>query len=121
MGDEIPDPLLKETFDAAVLDWSEPATPAGGARRALVRDLLAVRRREITPHLSTAAFGAAQHVHNVITASWRLSKGKSLVLLANLSNDTDSTPPLQKGRPIWGGEPGGPLAPWSVRWSIGEA
>ena len=122
MGDEIPDPLLKETFDSAVLDWNELTTPAGRSRLALVRDLLTARRREITPHLSTVTFGTARHEHNVLTASWRLAEGQSLKLLANLSdNAADSALPLQPGRPIWGDELGTMLAPWSVFWSIGEA
>jgi maltooligosyltrehalose trehalohydrolase len=122
MGDEIPDPLLKETFDSAVLDWNKLTTPAGHSRLTLVRDLLTARRRELTPHLSTATFGVARHEHNVLTASWRLAEGQSLVLLANLSDDAaDSALPLQPGRPIWGDEPGKMLPAWSVFWSIGEA
>jgi malto-oligosyltrehalose trehalohydrolase len=122
MGDEIPDPLLKQTFESAVLDWTEITRPAGRARLTLVRDLLTVRRQEITPGLSTAAFGSAQCEHDVLTASWQLAERKTLMLLANLSDDAAaSAPPLQKGRPIWGGEPGHRLAPWSVFWSIGEA
>ena len=122
MGDEIPDPLLKETFDSAVLDWNKLMTPAGRSRLTFVRDLLTARRREITPHLSTATFGVARHEHNGLTASWRLAEGQSLLLLANLSDDAaDSALPLQPGRPIWGDEPGKMLAPWSVFWSIGEA
>jgi malto-oligosyltrehalose trehalohydrolase len=122
MGDEIPDPLLKETFDSAVLDWSGPATPAGRSRLALVRDLLTVRRREIAPHLSTATFRTARYEHNALSVDWQLVEGRSLMLLANLSNEsTHPAPPLRLGRPIWGGATGSTLPPWSVLWSIGEA
>jgi maltooligosyltrehalose trehalohydrolase len=120
MGDEIPDPLLKETFESAVLDWSEPETPQGRARLTLVRDLLNVRRREVTPYLSSTAFGSAQHEDGMLTARWRLADGRSLLLLANLSDGSAfAALPMHKGRAIWGGEPGHTLAPWSVHWSIG--
>ncbi|KTT68317.1 hypothetical protein SB18R_24205 [Pseudomonas oryzihabitans] len=50
-GDEIPDPLIDETMQSAVLDWAALDHDPARAGLALVRDLLAVRRREITPRL----------------------------------------------------------------------
>ena len=52
LGDGIPDPLAEATFRSAVLDWEARSTPGGQRRLALVRDLLAIRRREIVPHLA---------------------------------------------------------------------
>jgi len=120
LGDAIPDPLAEDTFRAAVLDWEARASPAGQRRLALVRALLAVRRREVMPHLADATFGSAQCDEGVLTVNWSLGGGRSLGLLANLSDATASAPqPLPPGRPIWGGEPADRLAPWAVFWSIG--
>ena len=59
-GDDVPDPLAEETFRAAVLDWDARDTPKGRRRLALVRELLAIRRKEIVPRLAGAAFGSAR-------------------------------------------------------------
>jgi maltooligosyltrehalose trehalohydrolase len=119
-GDEIPDPLAEETFRAAVLDWDARAMPEARRRLALVRDLLAARRRDIAPRLRAAAFGSARCDAGVLTANWSLDDGQALVLLANLSDLDGARPPhFRSGRPIWGGDPMDKLPPWSVFWSIG--
>ena len=116
----IPDPLEEATFRMAVLDWGAPATPGGRKRLALVRDLLAVRRREIVPRLAGASFAAARLEASVLIADWSLGDGDTLRLLANLSDGEAARPrnfrPL---RPIWGGEPAPLLPAWAVFWSMG--
>jgi maltooligosyltrehalose trehalohydrolase len=119
-GDDIPDPLLAETFRAAALDWDARSSPSGRERLALVSELLAIRRREIAPHLSKVRFGAARCADDVLTAVWRLGEERSLILLANLSDRAAERPgSFRSGQPIWGGEPAGKVAPWAVFWSIG--
>jgi 1,4-alpha-glucan branching enzyme len=119
-GDRIPDPLAKATFQSAVLDWDSRASPAGSRRLELVRELLAIRQREITPHLSTARFGAAQHRDGQLQAYWSLAERRSVVLVANLSNAAlPMIPSCAFARRIWGAEETRELAPWAVRWSIG--
>src|SRR5262249_34906766 len=119
-GRAIPDPLEEKTFRMAVLDWGAPATSDGGKRLALVRDLLAVRRREIVPRFAVASFVAARLEASVLVVDWALGEGDTLRLLANLSDGELAQPrnfrPL---RPIWGGEPGPLLPAWSVFWSMG--
>jgi maltooligosyltrehalose trehalohydrolase len=119
-GDEVPDPLDPATFKSAVLDWDARTTASGRARLELVQHLLATRRREIAPRLQGMAFGEAQASENgVLTASWRIGDGTILRLLANLSGDSIARPrEAATGTPIWGGEPGEQLAPWSVFWRI---
>jgi malto-oligosyltrehalose trehalohydrolase len=116
----IPDPLEEATLRMAVLDWGAPATPSGCKRLALVRDLLAVRRREIVPRLAGASFAAARLEASVLIVDWSLGDGDTLRLLANLSDGEAARPrnfrPL---RPIWGGEPASLLPAWSVFWSMG--
>jgi maltooligosyltrehalose trehalohydrolase len=119
-GDEVPDPLEGSTFRSAVLDWESRDEPMARKRLALVRDLLAVRRREIVPRLAGAAFGEARAAdNNLLTANWRLGDGARLELAANLSSrEIAVRPPETKGRPIWGGAPGDVTGPWSVFWRI---
>ena len=120
LGGVIPDPLAEATFRSAVLDWGARSSPAGQRRLRLVRELLAIRRREIAPHLAGATFGTAQCDDKVLTANWSLGDNTALILLANLSDaDADMPAGFQSGRPIWGGEPAGKLEPWAVFWSIG--
>ncbi len=85
-GDEIPDPLDPSTFQSAILDWQSCSEPPGRQRLALVRDLLAMRHREIVPRLAGAAFGDARAADDgLLTANWRMGDGAALGLLANLS------------------------------------
>jgi maltooligosyltrehalose trehalohydrolase len=121
LGHAIPDPLDEATFRTAVLDWCAPATRSGRKRLALIRDLLATRRREIVPRLADAKFAAAWSDQHLLTSDWLLADGQTLRLLANLS-DADVTPPsnFRPLRSIWGGELKATLPPWSVFWSIGE-
>jgi maltooligosyltrehalose trehalohydrolase len=120
LGHAIPDPLEEATFRMAVLDWRAPATQCGRKRLALIRDLLATRRREIVPRLAGAKFAAARSDQHLLTSDWLLADGQTLRLLANLS-DADATAPsnFRPLRSIWGGELRATLPPWSVFWSIG--
>jgi maltooligosyltrehalose trehalohydrolase len=119
-GDAVPDPLAEETFRSAALDWDARSTPDARKRLALVRDLLALRRREIVPRLPGTRFGRAHRTGSVIAADWILGDASRLNVIANLSNETAAaraTPPA--GRPLWNVEPPQRLPPWSVYWSIG--
>ncbi|WP_407178717.1 malto-oligosyltrehalose trehalohydrolase [Bradyrhizobium sp. STM 3562] len=120
-GEEVPDPLDITTFQSAVLDWQSRHTPAGQTRLALVQRLLKVRQREIAPRLSGATLGEAQaREDGLLTASWRMGDGARLHLLANLSSAEITHHATQsQGSPIWGGEPGDRLPPWSVFWRLG--
>lgn len=119
-GDEIPDPLARETFASAVLDWTAVDSAAGRARLALVRDLLAVRRREIVPYLSGIAFDTATQDGTVLTARWSLADGRRLMLLCNLSGERARTPArAAPERVIWGRAIEAELPPWTVVWSLG--
>jgi malto-oligosyltrehalose trehalohydrolase len=120
-GDEVPDPLESSTFQSAVLDWDACNDAAGKNRLALVRELLAIRRREIMPRLAGASFGEAHAADNgLLTASWRMGDGATLSLLANLSDRPIAEPDgAARGTLIWGSELKGSLPPWSVFSRIG--
>jgi maltooligosyltrehalose trehalohydrolase len=118
-GNEVPDPLAESTFQSAILDWESRNDARGKKRLDLVQELLAIRRREIIPRLAGAAFGDA-HAHNgLLTASWRMGDGAILQVTANLSNrETAHKPARATGTPIWGGEAGDLMPPWSVFWRL---
>ena len=120
-GDEIPDPLAKSTFQSAVLDWESRNEAPGKERLALVRTLLAIRRREIVPRLAGASFGDADAADNgLLRAHWRMGDGAMLRLVANLSNSEIARKASAAiGTPIWGGEARDLMPPWSVFWRIG--
>src|ERR1700737_2526865 len=101
-AETMPDPLGEATFRSAVLDWDARATPEGGRRLALVRGLLAVRRA-IAPQLAAAKFGSACREKSILAVNWSLPEGRTLSLLANLSQQGADLPgTLRPGRPLWG-------------------
>jgi malto-oligosyltrehalose trehalohydrolase len=119
-GDAIPDPLAETTFRAAKLDWDARATPAGRTRLALVQNLLRARREHVTPHLAGVKFGRAHFDADVLIADWPLNGGRTLMLLANLSENSAARPSAwMPARVIWGGAPPDTLPPWSVYWAMG--
>jgi malto-oligosyltrehalose trehalohydrolase len=120
-GDDVPDPLALSTFQSAVLDWPSMNQGAGKQRLALVRELLAIRRREIIPRLAGATFGDAHAAENgLLKAHWRMGDGASLRLQANLSKAEVGREPCDAGgTKIWGDDAGKTMRPWSVVWLLG--
>jgi malto-oligosyltrehalose trehalohydrolase len=121
LGDAVPDPLDERTFASAKLDWAERDGEPGRRRLGLVRELLAARRRKVVPLLADIAFDpdATRADAALVRAAWTHPQGR-LMLLANLSGEPARRPDdWQPGAPIWGGDAGDTLPPWSVFWSIG--
>ncbi|HEV7876651.1 malto-oligosyltrehalose trehalohydrolase [Bradyrhizobium sp.] len=120
-GDEVPDPLGEPTFRSAVLDWNARDLPQARRRQTLVRELLAIRRRQIVSRLTGAGFGGASVEDNgLLSAHWRMGDGASLHLSANLSDQVVVHKTSQsRGTRIWGGDAEDTIAPWSVFWHIG--
>ena len=85
----------------------------------LVRNLLAMRRREIVPRLAGVAFDEAHAMDSgLLTANWRMGDGASLQLKANLSNRAMADQQrATTGAIIWGNE-ADEIAPWSVLWRV---
>jgi hypothetical protein len=86
-----------------------------------VRDLLEVRRQKLVPLLAALRFDphATRARGTLLRAEWTHPHIR-LRLLANLSEGTWRRPDdWTNGTPIWGGEPGVTLPPWSVFWSVG--
>lgn len=119
-GDEVPDPHALSTFQSAILDWQSRNEAAGKKRLALVRELLAIRRREIVPRLAGAAFGEARAADSgLLTARWHMGDRATLHLLANLSASEIAHKQSEiDGTVIWGGKASELISPWSVFWRI---
>jgi malto-oligosyltrehalose trehalohydrolase len=117
----VPDPLAKETFQSAVLDWAAPAQPHHAARLALVRRLLQTRRDRIAPLLANFRRPriTAEFKGPVLLASWTGDLDK-LSLVANLSDENAERPGGFSGEPLWGGAAPPRLPPWSVFLTLGR-
>ena len=115
-GGDVPDPLNEATFLSAILDWEHREN---SERLVLVKDLLAIRRRHIIPHLVGARFGEAHAADNgLLRASWHLGGGARLWLTANLSEHALSGPAKENlAIPIWG-DAADTMKPWSVLWRM---
>jgi 1,4-alpha-glucan branching enzyme/maltooligosyltrehalose trehalohydrolase len=118
-GDDVPDPLETSTFESARIDWTDASREPGAARLKLVRELLAIRRREIVPLLAQARFGETRVSSGpLLVQTWRLG-GRLLTLTANLSDQpVVRTAVTDHGRAIWGGVPMARVEPWAVHWGI---
>ncbi len=87
----IPDPNDHATFEASI----PQAGPDAEEWRALYRDLLAIRARDIVPHLAGCrSLGAEVVGKGAIKARWRLGNGAELAILANFGNE-----PLERDAP----------------------
>ena len=119
-GDDIPDPLDVQTFRSAILDWQDCETPSGLRRLDLVRQLLAVRHREIVPRLADAQFGdATASDGKLMTAYWRLGSRSRLTLVANLCETAVARRnPSSGGTILWGSDFTDVFPPWAVCWKI---
>lgn len=80
--ERIPDPNAPETFER-----SRPeAGPDAHGWRTLIRDLIALRRSAIVPHLAGAtALGAEATGDAAVTARWRLGDGSVLTIALDLA------------------------------------
>jgi maltooligosyltrehalose trehalohydrolase len=120
-GSDVPDPLDPATFESAKLDWQDREQEPGRSRLALVRQLLAIRQREITPHLIAAAFDThcSPISGPILAVSWTLGAGRTLRLLTNLSDEAVANSSADHpGLSIWGGDAPSILPPWSVFFGL---
>jgi len=120
----IPDPNALSTFEASKIDWSKPAQPDHAGRLRLVRELLALRAREIAPRLP-ASRGEADASGTLIQARWTLSDGSELAVMANLGPTRHDRDSPVSDTALWS-QPARchleeTVPPWSVAWTIAPA
>ncbi len=90
LRERIPDPCDEATFRQCQLDWAAFDTPAAQAVQQLHRELLALRQREITPHLPSLATGAhdAQWLDGeVLALQWRFAAADAPALGQTAASD----------------------------------
>jgi maltooligosyltrehalose trehalohydrolase len=123
----IPDPVSTATFEAAKLRWQELDDPGHARWWRLHQELLAVRRRDLTPLLAGDDAGRSEGRllgDQGLAVTWNLAGGARYHLRANLGDralDLADGPPglLVYGTPaaLMNGVPR-TLPPWSVVFSI---
>jgi maltooligosyltrehalose trehalohydrolase len=78
----IPDPNAASTFTGSKLYWQERSALPHRAQLDLIRELLALRRRYLAPHLSSGIHaGRFEIVDEVLRVEWRLADGQPWRLL----------------------------------------
>jgi len=90
LRERIPDPNDPDTFQRSKLDWRGADSAAGAARRALIRNLLEIRRAEIAPRLpGMAAMNALARARGArgVAVRWTLGDGSRLHLAACLGGE----------------------------------
>lgn len=127
--ERIPDPLAEDTFARSLLRWRDLEAERHAKRLDAVRDLLALRQRDIVPRLggmtggtATAAWSGESHV---LSARWTLGDGSTLAVLANLGphDRTGLSRPVgrvlhESCRGDWSDH--GTLAAWTTVWFLDD-
>ena len=116
--ERIPDPLDLRTFERSCLDRTQFNSDIATRYRAL----LALRQREIVPHLTERAPRQTRYEvkGSRLDAEWQFEDDATLRLIANLGEMPTQSETLPSGwRQLWGPKPrGATLDPWTVVWSI---
>jgi maltooligosyltrehalose trehalohydrolase len=80
----IPDPNAETSFTASKLKWQERHVSPHRERLDFIRELLAVRRHYLAPHLSSRMHaGRFEIANDVLRVDWRLADGRTWCLLAH--------------------------------------
>ncbi|RAI58695.1 malto-oligosyltrehalose trehalohydrolase [Roseicella frigidaeris] len=111
--ERIPDPNAEATFRASIPDPAEAARPPHDAVLALHRQLLALRRARLVPHLPGArALGAQAVGPKAVLARWQLGDGSLLTLATNLGEAATgcALPAGPVGETLFEGAPGAAAA-----------
>ncbi len=124
----IPDPNAETTFTSSKLDWRSLDVPTHQSWLSFYRDLLALRRNTIVPHLQnlsgrSATFTVGQS--NNLAVDWKLANKVTLRLIANLGPNPAAPAVAPVGRLIYSTAQGltekletGQMPPWSVAWFL---
>ena len=97
----IPDPTDEKTFLTSKIDWSEATREPHARVLAQLRDLIAIRTREIVPLLSSRYLGGRYEVvDGVLKVDWGFAAG-GLGFAANFSDSVRDTDLPSGAHPIW--------------------
>ena len=88
----IPDPNAAATFEASKLDWAERTQSPHTERLTLVRELLALRRQRLAPHLAGLRHGGRYRIEGgALHLAWDLEDGSAWRLLAHFGREAMET------------------------------
>jgi 1,4-alpha-glucan branching enzyme len=127
---KIPDPNDRATFERSRLDWTEIDKAGHAAWLEYHRELLAIRRRDVTPLLPRLPGGSGHadlFADTAFAVLWSCDNGARLTLVANLGEGTVTAPPSARGRLLHAMPDEKPTAtddrlePWSTRWYLRDA
>jgi len=123
---QIPDPNADETFHASKLNWGETALDGHRAALEHHRRLIAIRKRDIVPHIAGRAHSATFETLGAagLAVDWVLGDGARLHLRANFGDAPLEGVARPAGIVLHGeGDPaqGNGLGPWSGIWSLEPA
>jgi maltooligosyltrehalose trehalohydrolase len=80
----ISDPNAESSFIGSKLNWQERLAPPHRERLDFIRELLALRRHYLAPHLSKGAHAASfEIVSDVLRVEWRFADGRYWCLMAH--------------------------------------
>src|SRR3954453_427713 len=97
----IPDPTDEKTFLNSKIDWNERAREPNAGVLADLRDLIAIRRREIVPLLASRYFDGSYNISNgVLKVEWRFEAG-ALGFAASFADRPRAIKLPQGARLIW--------------------
>jgi malto-oligosyltrehalose trehalohydrolase len=123
----IPDASARTTFESARLDWGVLAESRHADWLAYHRRLLAIRRRDIVPLVPRLHPGRCVRLLDggAFAVDWRTERGRTLHLLANLTDHAVPIVGRACGRVIFATHPAvegavarNELAPWSATWLL---
>jgi maltooligosyltrehalose trehalohydrolase len=98
----IPDPNAESTFWASKLRWEEREQPLHRERLALIRELLALRTRHLSPHLAGMTHGGHFTADGaLLRVNWRLRDGSAWHLTAHFGADSVEVPAQSAGELIY--------------------
>ncbi|WP_374089655.1 malto-oligosyltrehalose trehalohydrolase [Methylomicrobium lacus] len=125
----IPDPNDRATFDRCKLNWGCLDEPPHKASLEYYRNLLALRRTQITPRLPAMGGGEFERVgESGLVVRWHLSGGDRLMLLANLGEGSVAGSLHVAGTAFFLSQAdlpeafaAGGMPPWCAAWFIEEA
>jgi maltooligosyltrehalose trehalohydrolase len=88
----IPDPNSAATFEASKLRWEERSHSPHRERLTLVRELLALRKQRLAPHLAGLRHGGRYRVEGgALHVAWDLEDGSAWRLLAHFGREAVET------------------------------
>jgi maltooligosyltrehalose trehalohydrolase len=124
----IPDPNAETTFTSSKLDWRSLNEPTHQSWLSFYRDLLALRRNTIVPHLRNLSGRSASFAlgeSNSLAVDWKLADQVTLRLITNLSPNPVTPPAAAVGRLFYSTREdiaetlnNGKMPAWSVAWFL---